>query len=49
MSSQVALAHGIVNGRVHTDQDPALVRTVQLARRSGRSRRARLTRRLLNR
>jgi hypothetical protein len=42
MNSQVALAAGIVNGRVHTDQDHALLRNVELAQQSERSaRRAR--------
>jgi hypothetical protein len=42
MSSQVALAVGIVAGRIHTDQDHALLRNVELAQRSERiARRAR--------
>lgn len=36
MSSQVHLARGIVDGRVHTEQDPALQRTVELELRSAR-------------
>lgn len=36
MTTQLYLARGIVDGRVHTDQDPALVRTVELARRAER-------------
>lgn len=36
MSTQLYLARGIVEGRVHTDQDHALVRTVELARHSER-------------
>lgn len=36
MSSQVALAIGIANGRVHTDQDHAVLRSVELARRAER-------------
>ncbi|MEJ7796241.1 MAG: hypothetical protein WKF50_11870 [Nocardioides sp.] len=36
------LSYGIVNGRTHTDQEIALMRTVELARESSRrSRRAR--------
>ncbi|MEJ7831458.1 MAG: hypothetical protein WKF79_08725 [Nocardioides sp.] len=42
MSSQVHLARGIVDGRVHTEQDLALLRTVELelkvARRARRAR-----------
>jgi hypothetical protein len=42
MSTQLYLARGIVEGRVHTDQDHALVRTVELARhRERREARAR--------
>ena len=42
MYTQVALAAGIVIGRVHTDQDHALLRNVELAQRSERlARRAR--------
>ena len=45
MTTQLYLARGIVEGRVHTDQDLALVRTVELARRTqrrnARSRRSR--------
>lgn len=41
MTTQLYLARGIVKGRVHTDQDVALLRTVELAlqeeRRSRRS------------
>jgi hypothetical protein len=32
MTTQLYLARGIVEGRVHTDQDHALVRSVELAR-----------------
>jgi hypothetical protein len=31
MTTQLYLARGIVKGRVHTDQDVALLRTVELA------------------
>lgn len=45
MTTQLYLARGIVEGRVHTDQDLALVRTVELARhqqrREARARRRR--------
>lgn len=41
MTTQLHLARGIVNGRVHTEQDQALLRTVELslqeARRERRS------------
>jgi hypothetical protein len=40
MTSQLYLARGIVAGMIHSDQDPALVRTAELARRDAR--RARL-------
>lgn len=43
MTTQLYLARGIVEGRVHTEQDHALVRTVELARHTGR-RAARLRR-----
>jgi hypothetical protein len=36
MYTQVALAAGIVSGRVHTDQDHALLRSVELAQQSER-------------
>jgi hypothetical protein len=43
MTTQLYLARGIVEGRVHTDQDHAVVRSVELARhqkrRTARSRR----------
>lgn len=32
MSTQLHLANGIVNGRVHSFEDQALLRTVELAR-----------------
>ncbi|MGZ5398498.1 MAG: hypothetical protein ACXWDM_00700 [Nocardioides sp.] len=41
------LSYGIVNGRTHTDQEIALLRTVELARESAP--RWRRTRRLFNR
>ena len=36
MTTMLHLARGIVEGRAHTDQDPALLRTVQLARQQER-------------
>lgn len=36
MTTQLYLARGIVAGRVHTEQDPALLRTVELARQDER-------------
>ncbi|MCW2768228.1 MAG: hypothetical protein JWO11_4187 [Nocardioides sp.] len=36
MNTQLHLAYGIVQGRAHSDQDPALLRTVELARRGER-------------
>jgi hypothetical protein len=47
MYTQVALAAGIVSGRVHSDQDHAQLRSVELAQRS--ERRARRTSRLQSR
>ena len=41
------LSYGIVDGRTHSDQEIALLRTVELAR--AESRRQRRTRRLLGR
>ena len=41
------LSYGIVDGRTHTDQEIALLRTVEIARRD--SRRERRTRRFLGR
>ena len=32
MTTQLQLARGIVAGRIHQTQDPALLRTVELAR-----------------
>ena len=43
MNTQLHLARGIVDGRIHSDQDLALLRTVELAleqeRRNRRGRR----------
>ncbi len=36
MSTQLHVAYGIVEGRIHSDEDPALRRTIQLARREQR-------------
>ncbi len=36
MTTLLYLARGIVDGRAHTDQDPALLRNVQLAREQER-------------
>jgi hypothetical protein len=36
MTTQLYLARGIVEGRVHTEQDHALVRSVELARNEQR-------------
>ena len=47
MTTTLHLARGIVEGRAHTDQDPALLRTVQLARQQ--ERRARRGRSFLGR
>jgi hypothetical protein len=44
MYTQVALAAGIISGRVHSDQDQALLRSVELAQQD--ERRARRTSRL---
>lgn len=44
MNTQLALAYGIVRGRAHSDQDQALLRDVELARRTHRK-----TRRVLRR
>ena len=41
MTTQLYLARGIVEGRVHTDQDVALLRTVELARKNERRARRR--------
>ena len=48
MTMQLHLARGVVNGRVHTDQDLALLRDVELASQEARRARrsaARRTRR----
>ncbi len=47
MNTQLHLARGIVEGRIHTDQDLALQRTVELA--LSQERRARRGRRLFAR
>jgi hypothetical protein len=39
VTSQLYLARGIVAGMIHSDQDPALVRSVVIARREARRRR----------
>ena len=44
MNTQLHLAHVIVEGRAHTDQDPALLRTVELAREQERGARRGLRR-----
>ena len=44
MTTQLYLARWIVEGRVHTDQDVALLRTVELARKSERRARRRAKR-----
>ena len=36
MNTQLHLARGIVHGRTHTDQDPVLLRTLELARKQSR-------------
>ena len=36
MTSQLYLARGIAAGMIHSDQDPALVRSVQIAREEAR-------------
>jgi len=36
MSTQLYLARGIVEGRAHTDQDRATVRSVELVRKQDR-------------
>jgi hypothetical protein len=45
MSTQLHLALGIVEARAHHDQDPALLRDVELARETGRWTRRTLRRR----
>jgi len=39
MTSELYLALGIAAGRIHTDQDPALVRDAEIAMREARRRR----------
>ena len=36
MNTQLHLARGIVDGRIHSDQDPVLMRTLELARKQSR-------------
>jgi hypothetical protein len=36
MTSQLYLARGIVAGMIHSDQDPALVRSAEIARLEAR-------------
>ncbi|WP_156411692.1 hypothetical protein [Nocardioides sp. Soil805] len=36
MTTQLHLAYGIVEGRIHSDEDPAQRRSIQLARRQER-------------
>jgi hypothetical protein len=36
MNTQLHLARGIVDGRTHSDQDPVLMRTLELARKQSR-------------
>lgn len=46
MNTQLHLARGIVDGRTHSDQDPVLMRSLEIARKqSRRVRRERLRRR----
>ena len=46
MNTQLHLARGIVDGRAHTDRDPVLLRTLEIARKqSRRDRRQRFRRR----
>jgi hypothetical protein len=44
MNTQLHLAYGIVRGRAYSDQDQALLRDVELARRSQRKARRALRR-----
>ena len=47
MNTQLHLARGIVEGRAHSDRDPVLLRTLEIARRqSRRDRREQRRRRL---
>ena len=36
MNSQLYLANGMIEGRVHPDRNPALLRDLELARRAAR-------------
>jgi hypothetical protein len=36
MNTQLHLARGIVDGRAHTDRDPVLLRTLEIARKQSR-------------
>jgi hypothetical protein len=46
MNTQLHLARGIVDGRAHTDRNPVLLRTLEIARKqSRRDRRQRFRRR----
>lgn len=36
MNSQLYLANGMIEGRVHPDRNPALLRDLELARRASR-------------
>jgi hypothetical protein len=36
MNTQLHLARGIVYGRIHSDQDPVLLRTLEIARKQSR-------------
>ena len=46
MNAQLHLARGIVDGRAHTDRNPVLLRTLEIARKqSRRDRRQRFRRR----
>jgi hypothetical protein len=41
MTSQLYLARGIAAGMIHSDQDPVLVRSAEIARRDARRARRR--------
>ena len=41
MTTQLHLAHGIVAGRIHQTQDPAVLRNVALARQDAKKARRR--------
>jgi len=36
MNTQLHLARGIVDGRAHSDRDPVLLRTLEIARKQSR-------------